>query len=404
MLEEIIQNAQPLEEWKAEHANGHGALSARIAETLTSLGYSFRYNQVAQRVEVNGQRLDDRLAAEIRLHMRDRDFKSKEAIEDVCTTLAHKHSYHPIREYLDSLKPDGKNHINALAQRFQCDDPPIVGLDGVERTLFSVYLSRWMIGAVAKVYEGAQNMMLVLAGSQGIGKSHFAQWLCSPLPPYFLSQAINAEDKDSALRLTNHFIWEVDELDGTIRRSDVAALKAFITRRTVIARPAYARHDIEAPALASLIGTVNLGGGFLADATGNRRFYVATVSAIDWQYTRHDVNQLWAQAVADYKHGVTWTLHPWEKAAQVETNKRHEVSSLLDDWLETDLCFTGSQTAGLTAAEIVAHMRSKGHCPSGTERQQAMSLAEALAKRGVHKRKVNNQNTYLGVKERTSHE
>jgi putative DNA primase/helicase len=110
---------------------------------------------------------------------------------------------------------------------------------------------------------------------------------------YFVSQAINAEDKDSALRLTSNFIWEVDELDGTIRRSDVAALKAFITRRVVEARPAYARYDIEASACASLIGTVNLGTGFLADATGNRRFYVATISAIDWAYTQHDVNQAW---------------------------------------------------------------------------------------------------------------
>ncbi len=375
-------------------------LSARISEALEGLGYSFRYNQVLRRIEVNGTRLDDDVAAEIRVQMRDRGFRNRQAIDDVCMVLARRHAYHPIRDYLDGLTWNGTYAIGELAACFQCDDPPVTGPDGLDRSLFYTYLYRWMIGAVAKVYEQGQNMMLVLAGPQGIGKSHFAAWLCSPLAPYFVSQSINAEDKDSALRLTSNFIWEVDELDGTIRRSDVAALKGFITRRTVEARPAYARYDIEAPAAASLIGTVNIGTGFLADVTGNRRFYVATINNIDWAYTQHDVNQLWAEAVAAYKAGEPWALQIPEKARQTEVNKGHEVPSLLDDWLETDFEYSDSeevQEFGLTAAEMVSHMDVRGHVLRGTGRQQAMELAAALAKRGVKKRKIGNQQTYLGV-------
>ncbi len=367
-------------------------LSARISEALAALGYTFRYNQVLRRIEVNGVRLDDDLAAEIRVQMRDRGFKSKQVIDDVCTVLARRQSYHPIRDYLDSLTWDGSYAIERLSCCFQCEDPLVD-----DRSLFYTYLYRWMIGAVAKVYEQGQNMMLVLAGPQGIGKSHFAAWLCSPLAPYFLSQAINPEDKDSIFRLTDHFIWEVDELDATTRRADVSALKAFITRHTVVGRPSYGRHDVEAPAIASLIGTVNPGAGLLADATGNRRFYVATIGAIDWAYSQHDVNQLWAEAVAAYKAGKAWTLQPSEKDAQTEANKGHEVPSLLDDWLETDFYFGMQETAGMTAADMVAHMRSKGHVLSGTDKQQAMALASALTKRGVQKGRLDDRRVYLRV-------
>ncbi len=395
----IEEGALTIDEYvkSKQGAASNQLVSVRVSEALDDLGYSFRYNQVAQRIEVNGARLDDRTAAEIRVHMRDRGFKNRHAIEDQITVIAHRNGYHPIKDHFDSLRWDGQNHIARLAACFKCDDAPVQGADGKMRSLFYTYQYRWMIGAVAKVYQQAQNMMLVLAGPQGVGKSHFAAWLASPLAPYFVSQAVNPDDKDSAFRLTDHFIWEVDELDATIRRSDVAALKAFITKHTVVGRRSYGRHDVEAPAIASLIGTVNQGAGFLADVTGNRRFYVATISAIDWSYTQIDVNHLWAQAVAEYRSGKSWALQAAERAAQTDANKAHEVPTLLDDWLETDFDFGSNESYGLTAADMVSHLESCSHVLRGTPRQQAMELAAALVKRGVKKRKIGNQQTYLGV-------
>ena len=39
-----------------------------------------------------------------------------------------------------------------------------------------------MVGAVAKVFAHAQNVMLVPVGRQDIGKSALAKWLCSGIP------------------------------------------------------------------------------------------------------------------------------------------------------------------------------------------------------------------------------
>lgn len=375
------------------------ARSQAILEALEGLGYSFRLNLCSNTIEVNGAVLDDILAARIRTEMRDLDFKDQRAIEDVYTTAAAAHAYHPIRDYLDSLVWDGGQHIMTLGSHLTCDDPPVVYPDRGECPLATVYLWRWLIGAVAKVYEQAQNLMLVLAGPQDIGKSAFVRWLCGSIPQCFIEAPINVADKDTDVRLMDRFIWEVAELDATTRKADVSALKAFITKQTVTVRKAYGRHDTIRPALASFVGTVNDGSGFLADETGNRRFYVTKVSAIDWSYTRLDVNQVWAQAVALYRQGDPWRLTPLEKAAQTEANKGHEVEGLLEDWIDRyfSLC---QDDAAMSAAEIADHLRTKYDIRlAGSERAQAMEIARVMVKFSIPRRQRGGKGVreYIGV-------
>ena len=129
-----------------------------------------------------------------------------------------------------------------------------------------------MVGTVAKVYEQARNPMLVLAGPQDIGKSYFVKWLCSPLPGHFMKQAINPDDKDSELRLTDTFIWEVDELPNTTTRQNSEALKSFLTMPFIKRRAAYGRYLTYKPAITLFVGTANFdGAGFLNDPTGTTR-------------------------------------------------------------------------------------------------------------------------------------
>ena len=133
------------------------------------------------------------------------------------------------------------------------------------------------------------NFILVLAGAQDAGKSHFARYMC-PLPAATLSSGTSRlATKIVACSVPRAMVWEVMELGATTRRADVEALKAHITQTTVSKRAAYGRYDTVRPAVASYIGTVNPdGGGFLSDTTGNRRFAVAEITAIDrLQQHRH---------------------------------------------------------------------------------------------------------------------
>lgn len=371
--------------------------STLLIDRLAALGYTFRLNLCGGVVEVNGHPLDDIIAAEIRVALRDMGLHKKlKAAEDAYLALAKKNAYHPVREYLDGLKWNGADHITAFTSYLHSSDPPVVYAGGLKSPLHHVYMYRWLIGAVAKVYTGAQNPMMVWDGPQGCGKSTAVRWLC-PLPEYFIEGAINVSDKDSLVRLASKWIWEVSELDATTRKADQSALKDFITKQVVTVRRSFARYDFHGPASASLLGTLNNTSGFLADESGSRRFMVTKLDWIDLKYQLIDKDQLWAQAAALYRGGEQWQLQGEEAAAQAEQNENYEVSTTLTDWLERSFDFDAAYDTPYSLADIVSAMDSDGFKISGSERSQAMELARVLKQKGGRVDHTRLGNRWMGL-------
>lgn len=269
---------------------------------FTSLGYSVKLNQCNGKIEVNGEDLSDGLAAKIRCQMRDGGYKKDNIIMDVIETLAFQNQYHPVRDYLNSLHWDGHQWIADLADYFRDD-----------YGMFPSLLRKFLIGSCAKVFEGAQNPMLVLDGPQNIGKSGFARWLC-PIPDYFREGRINTDDKDNRMALACYWIWEVSELGATTRKADHESLKDFLTKRVVTERRSYGRHETTSLAMSSFIGTVNNESGFLTDTTGNRRFRICKLSEIRWEeyVALIDPAWVWAEAMTAYRAGESWDLEDKE--------------------------------------------------------------------------------------------
>jgi predicted P-loop ATPase len=372
--------------------------SERLIAALAELGYTFRLNLLSDTIEINGEPITDVAEAQMRTQMRDLNGKIT-GLSDAWTVEAARNAYHPIRDYLTGLVWDGTARIAQLAACLKSDDPPVRYQHGPTCTLPSVYLHRWLIGAVAKALDGAQNAMLVLAGGQGIGKSQLARWLCTDLAHLFVEAPINVSDKDSHVRLMSRFIWEVSELDATTRRADVSALKAFITTQTVTVRRAYARHDTIRPAMASLIGTINNATGFLADETGNRRFYVTTLTGIDWDYQHIPITQLWAEAVSRYRRGEPWRLLADEALHQEVQNREYEAESLIIDWIAKYFEIDHTMKAWrMTAADMVDHLRSKYDIRiGGSDRGQSMEISRAMAHYGIVKHKIGGVRYYVGI-------
>ncbi len=395
LKEELIKAGVPVVPAPAEQPE-----SVLIIDRLRVLGYEFRLNSCMDAVEVNGRAISDILQAEIRMRLRDAGLAKKiAAAEDAYIAEAKKNAYHPVRDYLDAVTWDGGDHIAALTGCITSDDPPVVYGNGVRMPLHHVYMYRWLIGAVAKVYSGAQNAMLVFDGGQGIGKSTLAHWLC-PLGDYFLEGPINVQDKDSDIRLISQWIWEVSELDATTRKADQSALKSFITKEVVTVRKAYGRHDIKKPAMCSLIGTVNNTSGFLADESGSRRFMITKLKRIDRAYAQLDVNQVWAQAKQLYFDGEPWQLHSEEADAQRAMNARYEVETVLDDWIDRYFMFDRTYTDPYTIADVIRAMDIDGIRLSGSERSQAMELSRILVRRGARKVHTENGNRWIGLSPR----
>ena len=367
-------------------------------EALEDLGYTFRLNEAGDTIEVNGERLDDFVLSIIRSKMRGEGFSDMAAVEDIIRGEAYAHRYHPIKTYLTNvgMTYNGQGNIALLADHCEDITKP--------HPLFGVWLRRWLIGAVAKAMDGGrtQNAMLVLDGPQGIGKSYLARWLCSPMAGYFLDDAINPSDKDSIIRLAMYWIWEVGELGSTIRKADVEALKAFITRQVVTVRKPYGRIDMVKPALASLIGTVNNSAGILVDTTGNRRFLVATVKSIDWAYTRNlDPNQIWAEAFNAWVGGESWYLTKAEAEQSEENNQGYRLPNPIENYLTKYFVIDPSNTAEWTSTgEIVARLFDMGYKGQST-RSVAMEVATALSEMGIEKEKRGPSNRrvwgYVGI-------
>lgn len=371
--------------------------SQQYIAALKAIGYSFRLNLASQTVEVSGRALTDITAAIIRRDMRDRGVKNMAAVEDAYLAEAQRNAYHPVKDYLSRLVWDGVDHISQWAGKMESDSGTVdYGDGGVPVPLHAVYLYRWAIGAVAKVYEGVQNPMMCWDGPQGLGKSLLAARLC-PLEGFFIEGPINVQDKDSDIRLMSKWVWEVSELDATTRKADVSALKAFITKSHVTVRKAYGRNDVSGLAMASFIGTVNNSTGFLADETGSRRFYIVKLTKIDWSYRDLDVDQFWAQARHLYFQGEPYVLSPEERAAQEAVNRNYEIETPIEDWIRHHFHITNDPTDRLAMGDIIDHLRLREIKITGSERAQAGELGRILARLGVKKVHTMHGNRWTGI-------
>jgi hypothetical protein len=356
---------------------------------LQSLGYSFRLNACTQTIEVTGAPITDGMAATIRTQMRDGGFLQPSAYEDAYVSDASLKQYHPIRDYLSSLTWDGGAYINQLAQYFQDS-----------HGVFGVWLRKWLIGSCAKVFESEQNPMLVLDGPQGIGKSEFVRWMVPAKlrKDYFIDGPINTDDKDCEIRLMSKWVWEVSELGATTRKADYEALKGFLTRRSVTVRKPYGKHDIQGPAMASFVGTVNNSSGILSDPTGHRRFLITRIDSINWDYARDmSPDMIWAEAMAAYLGGEEWRLSQPERQRQAEIAEQYEVDDVIEgvlkEWFKVE---PSNFTTWTSTSEIlrVLEDNTKG-AVRGTSKANAMALAATMTKLGVTKKKRTNTSGQL---------
>jgi predicted P-loop ATPase len=206
---------------------------------------------------------------------------------------------HPVKEYLEGLEWDQQARLETfLIAQAGVDD------SGLNRAI----TSRWMIQAIARIYQpGCQaDATLILEGDQGIGKSSllrilFGQWHTETLP--------DLGSKDAMLQLRGVWCVELAEL-ATLGKADQNRIKAFLTTNRDQYRPPYGRMTEWVPRSNVFAGTVNPGGGgYLKDATGARRFWPIEIrSPIDRDAIMEMRDQLWAEALYQYRAGQPWHL------------------------------------------------------------------------------------------------
>lgn len=236
--------------------------------------------------------------------------------------VAREHRFHPLRDYLDGLEWDRQHRLDDwLIECCGADPTPIV----------RAWSSRWMMGAVERAYRpGCMNRaVLVLEGPQDIGKSAVFRAIGEP---WYSDDMPQLHGQESAILTRGMWLIELPEL-SVFARSEINAMKAFISRREDRFREVYMRHPTKSPRQAVFGGTVNPGGsGYLKDETGNTRFWPVTVVRVELERIQAMRDQLWAEAKHRWLAGEsTYIDTPHLRAAAAEeTDARRDADAWED--------------------------------------------------------------------------
>ena len=375
---------------QAMAVKGNKKTSDDYKTELSILGYDVRLNLAGNKIEVNGELLTDFIYANIRNDMKDAGFSKSEIIEDCVMATAKENEFHPVLEYLEKLKWDGQSHIQKLAGYVQAVNEPI----------WPVLLRKWLIGAIMRALDGKQNPMLVLDGPQGCGKSLFSKWLC-PDKKYFREGPIDPDSRDDKIAAAEVWIWEVAELGSTTRRSDVDALKNFLTTETFTARAPYGRSNLQYKAMASYIGTINDIAGFLNDSTGARRYWVMGIDGINWKYAEElSIDDVWAEAYAAYKAGETNELTEDQRETVEAIDKEYQVINSVEEIIKD--CFfldpDGPNCSTFTSfKDIRTVLRDPTRGNLSAAEASDRKISEALKTLGLRKAERRIVSTGIGV-------
>lgn len=252
----------------------------------------------------------------------------KTAASDAVPAAAKERSFHPIRDYLNGLKWDGKPRIDNWLQRHL----------GAADTIFNGAVGRrTLIAAVARIMNpGCQfDHVLIFEGLQGRGKSS----LIRALPvneSWFLDKLKRLDDADTARSMRKKWIVELAELE-TFRGDSEETIKAFITRRTDTIRFPYGRRHIDIHRQCILIGSTNE-KRYLHDSTGGRRFWPVEITKMDIDGIALVRDQLWAEAKHYYDKGAPWYLEtPELQAMAQEVQRERYISHPAEELVETFL-------------------------------------------------------------------
>lgn len=236
--------------------------------------------------------------------------------------LSDQNVYNPVVAWIDSEPWDGISRLEDMYQTVDSETP-----------LKKVLMEKWFISCIAALYEPngiAAQGVLTFRGKQNIGKTTWVKKLApESLDVIKDGLTLKTDDKDSVLNIVRNWIVELGELDATFKKSDIAQLKAFLTKNQDVLRRSYARKESQYARRTIFFGSVNE-HCFLSDPTGNRRFWTLECDSVNFE---HGINmqQFWAEIRELYRKGKVWYLTQEENEQLSESNENFQSADPLEE-------------------------------------------------------------------------
>lgn len=356
-------------------------------ENYLSKHYDFLYNEITCRVEFRKKEEKEyKKLTEIELNTIKRKLLNANIPFDqtrLQLTLNSDFSkiYNPFLDYMNSLpeySTNSEDYIAQLANTVKTDN----------QELFERVLKKWLVALVGSLIddEVINHCVLIMTGEQGVGKTTWQNNLIpKQLRNYIYTGAINPNDKDSNLQISENILINLDEL-GVLKGNRLNALKELITKKFIKVRRAYGYQAENYTRRASFCGSANE-KMFLTDTTGNRRFLCFNVTDID---IHHEVNMdmVFAQALHLFKNGFKFYF---DKADIEEINAYAENFRILSMEEEALIAYykpskIEDATALMTSTEIHAKIAKSSGLPNSNASIQR--LGKALTKNAFERKKV----------------
>jgi predicted P-loop ATPase len=264
----------------------------------------------------------------------------RNTLEEAVLMVAQRHTYHPVRARLESLRGtwDGVKRCNSWLKRYCAGEAE--GLDATAAVRRDQYLARvgtWVLMAMCAraMRPGCKfDYMLILEGSQGLGKSTLARTLGGE---WFADTGLQLGEKDSYQNLQGIWVYEMGELDA-LSRSEVTKVKQFISSQKDRFRASFDKRPRDYPRQCIFLGTTNE-DHYLTDPTGNRRMWPVPVNMqIDIEALRAELDQLMAEALSYFEAGERFHPTPSEQRQMFEPEQKQRtvenaIESLVTDYL-----------------------------------------------------------------------
>lgn len=241
------------------------------------------------------------------------------------------HSFHPIKDYLESLTWDGVERVNTLFIDY---------LGAEDNSYVRTVARKIIVAAVARVFVPGIKFdnMPVLAGPQGMGKSTIIKKIGQQ---WYSDSLTTVSGKEAYEQLQGVWILEMGEMMAT-KKADIEATKHFLSKTEDIYRVAYGRRTSRFPRQCIFIGTTN-DREFLRDRTGNRRFWPIDVGIVPHKKSvfddlnQYEIDQVWAEAVDLWRAGEKLYLTGEEekeaKKQQEEHSEESAKAGLIEEYL-----------------------------------------------------------------------
>ena len=267
---------------------------------------------------------------------------TKSAVEDAMIAEASARRFHPIRDWLATLRHDGVMRLDTwLPKAFGCEESEYTAAVG----------AKWMIAAVRRVRQPGVKFdcMPILEGDQGLGKSQAVKALAGE---NWFSDSMHHDlgHKDAPISLVGVWIMELAEIQQIIR-AEMEVCKAFMTRGKDRYRPPYGKAAINVPRQSVLVGTTNE-TDYLRDSTGNRRWWPIRCAYADHDWITQNREQLWAEAAAREAAGESLWIDDADTLRSAEQAQSDRLSD--DSWSGKVFDYIG-MSRKVAMADVLSH-------------------------------------------------